>query len=305
LLEFYFKKKKKSEIRVRKMKILESQQTYMLTKQVQFLSHLHDRSKVPGFFIQLFLFLRFRGNLISLIKYLFIVVSSRLGILGKSRQGKLIIFIGLDGSGKSTLINSLSRRLKNGFVPLKFKYLGSKITLLQRIMRFARKKQNKDSNKKKLISIDRRPKLLRLFLTLYYAFEYLFRSIGEILFIKSQNNLVIYDRGFYDKLIIRDKDFDELYLKLLPKPDVVVFVTGETEKLWERKKEFPIDTYREMASSYENIAEILENRGIDVLRVNSVQNSEDQSANLVMDKINKIFKNYDENYYSRFYKDLF
>jgi hypothetical protein len=24
-----------------------------------------------------------------------------------------------------------------------------------------------------------------------------------------------------------------------------------------------------------------------------------------MDKINKIFKNYDENYYSRFYKDLF
>lgn len=63
---------------------------------------------------------------------------------------------------------------------------------------------------------------------------------------KLKNKTIISDRYYYDKVArmiyygILNKQFAKIYLKLLPKPDLVFFLDVSAKKAFERKKEYTI-----------------------------------------------------------------
>lgn len=142
---------------------------------------------------------------------------------------KLIVFIGVDGSGKTTLINKLREKspvfktqLYLGWNDYFFKWIGK----LNRRTNFSSEKARKLANR-----------------ILFYIFHLLlpFDFLARYLRAKSQAKygIIISDRyplpkkksGIYRKLSLSFTYF------LLPRPSMLFILDADPEKIWKRKKE--------------------------------------------------------------------
>lgn len=148
------------------------------------------------------------------------------------KKNKFIIFLGVDGSGKSTVIRELEKLLE---ISYRFHFCPIK-------------RYNFDNSK-----INNTPHTQKVYNTALSIIKILFLIIvfnyGYIVNIKSNLLLghVIADRYFYDLLIdkqryrikISDKLLDRL-IKLIPKPDYVVLIIGNPKELYLRKQEISL-----------------------------------------------------------------
>jgi thymidylate kinase len=145
----------------------------------------------------------------------------------------IIAFLGVDGSGKSSIILAISKNLK------KKKIDHSLFHLLPNFL--SRTKKNAISSPHKQIE---RSKLFSIIKLIYWLLK--FHFFFKINFF-NKSQIFIFDRYPHDVLIDptryrinRNLKIKKNILKLFPEPDLWIIMTGDSKKIWKRKKEIEL-----------------------------------------------------------------
>jgi thymidylate kinase len=197
-----------------------------------------------------------------------------------SQNSSIIVsFMGVDGSGKSTLIELLRKKLKNKFRKIKYIHLRPYLILLDK----STVQANPHKSKKTW------PILLNFFRILYWLIIYRFFFY---LFGNNSNQLIIFDRYAHDLMIdpIRYKfnlpiNIAKFILDLFPNPNLWIVVNAPIKVLEKRKKELPTKELKRQIRTYLNFAKQRKN-SIVVNTNNSVQSC----LSLIIKKINRLTK---------------
>lgn len=157
--------------------------------------------------------------------------------LFRNKHLDIIAFTGVDGSGKTTLINSLNDSLLVSLLYKSVTYRHTKPGYLPALSFFSPTKNKKPKPNRSLKKLST---LSASFYFLYYSIDYiLFRLL--MIFSFKRDALIIFDRYFFEFL------YQDVYEKLPSKlktlsnyfyqPDLSIFLIGDHELLAERKKE--------------------------------------------------------------------
>jgi thymidylate kinase len=166
-------------------------------------------------------------------------------------SGRFLVLIGPDGSGKSTVAEALQQSQTHLFQGTRcyhahFRNLPRLRDLAQLLGFKLSEETNSDQPAPQKISKEASigKKIKSFFSLIYYALDYvlgypiIFRSRG-------QGQLIIFDRYYYDYLIQRGMSlpdwFLNLVLRIIPKPDMVVYLKNNPEVIRARKPELSRD----------------------------------------------------------------
>ena len=178
----------------------------------------------------------------------------------------VISFMGVDGSGKSTLIELLRKKLKNKFKKIKYVHLRPYLILLDK----STVQANPHKTKKTW------PILLNFIRILYWLIIY---RLFFYLFANKPRQLIIFDRYADDLMIdpIRYKfnlpnRITKFILNFFPNPSLWIVLNAPIKVLEKRKKELPTKELKRQIRTYLNFAKQRKN-SIVVNTNNSVQSS--------------------------------
>ena len=187
----------------------------------------------------------------------------------------VISFMGVDGSGKSTLIELLRKKLKNKFKKIKYVHLRPYLILLDK----STVQANPHKTKKTW------PILLNFIRILYWLIIY---RLFFYLFANKPRQLIIFDRYADDLMIdpIRYKfnlpnKITKFILNFFPNPSLWIVLNAPIKELEKRKKELPTKELKKQIRIYLNFAKQRKN-SIVINTNNSVQSS----LSLIIKKIN-------------------
>jgi thymidylate kinase len=187
----------------------------------------------------------------------------------------VISFMGVDGSGKSTLIELLRKKLKNKFKKIKYVHLRPYLILLDK----STVQANPHKTKKTW------PILLNFIRILYWLIIY---RLFFYLFANKPRQLIIFDRYADDLMIdpIRYKfnlpnRITKFILNFFPNPSLWIVLNAPIKVLEKRKKELPTKELKKQIRIYLNFAKQRKN-SIVINTNNSVQSS----LSLIIKKIN-------------------
>jgi thymidylate kinase len=194
----------------------------------------------------------------------------------KESSSIVVSFMGVDGSGKSRLIDLLRKKLKNKFKKIKYIHLRPYLILLDKST-----VQSNPHNSKATW-----PMLLNFIRILYWLIVYRFFFH---LFANNPKQLIIFDRYAHDLMIdpIRYKfnlpnRITKFILNLFPNPNLWIVLNAPIKVLEKRKKELPTKELKRQIRTYLNFAKQRKN-SIVVNTNNSVQSC----LSLIIKKINR------------------
>jgi len=169
-----------------------------------------------------------------------------------------ICFIGIDGSGKSTLSRYLFEELKRRNYSVSYTWwLEGDNSLLRRLLRRIGKskhlnlKCNDNANSSKAVHKDKSitTKIFRVLYPRIVLLDYLRFGMVKAWLPKiiGRSKVIIFDRFVYDVIFALSREFDfpdakrerlfKLYSKLLPNPDLIFIIDVPPEVSYLRKKE--------------------------------------------------------------------
>lgn len=190
----------------------------------------------------------------------------------KNIRCKFVSFSGIDGAGKSTQIENLSRRMQEA---------GLRVQLIPFWDDVARLKGIRETSGHKLFKgekgvgspekpVNRRDKNVRSWMmTLIRLGLYLVDAVSLRIVVKralrSGADFVICDRYAYDELanLTLSNPLQRLYVKfimmLVPKPDISYFLDADPVQARARKPEYPVDFLILSRASYMTLSDLVGN----------------------------------------------
>ena len=207
-----------------------------------------------------------------------------------SQNSSIIVsFMGVDGSGKSTLIELLRKKLKNKFRKIKYIHLRPYLILLDKST-----VQSNPHNSKATWPI-----LLNFIRILYWLIIY---RLFFYLFANNSGQLIIFDRYAHDLMIdpIRykfnlPKGITNFILNLFPNPSLWIVLNTPIKVLEKRKKELPTKELKKQIRSYLNFAKRRKNSIV----VNTNQSIQ-SNLSLIIKKINSFNQDFKSNNMRKF-----
>ncbi len=184
-------------------------------------------------------------------------------------QGIFIAFTGLDGAGKTTVIERVKQRCAHMFMPGKIKTFYWRPYLLpplRKLMPFAGRYQtHKDHDD---IPLNRIALRRGKFFSLLYACKFLYYWLDFILgrwryqFSWSTGGMVLFDRYYYDHEVLPERfrfqapaQLMKWCRKLVPQPDIIFFLYTQPEIICARKQEFPAEEIFRQKNRYQLLLE--------------------------------------------------
>jgi len=171
----------------------------------------------------------------------------------KKKTSCVIAFMGVDGSGKSTIIDKLINKLSNRYKKIKYLHLRPYLFLIDK-RTVVNNPHNIKIRPSKLFSL-----LKIIWWLLVYNFFFFFNKNNE-------RQLIIFDRYAHDLLIdpLRyqfnlTKKLTRFILSFFPEPDIWIILTASVTKIEKRKKELPTNILKIQIKSYINFAKSKKN----------------------------------------------
>ena len=165
------------------------------------------------------------------------------------KQSTVICLIGVDGSGKSTLIELLSKRVEEFFDKLECTtqklYFGwtpflPTTTLISKIL-----KKKKYSIVKEMNKSEKTFSVVQELMLFYYYIEYLSKYLFTVFPQRFGKNVVLIDRYFYDMYVhysyAKNSKIFSFLMKWYPQPDYTFFLDVPVSVLDARKDEMTVE----------------------------------------------------------------
>ena len=167
---------------------------------------------------------------------------------------KKIAFLGPDGAGKSTAIDSFLSDVSSGFGHVKYIHLKVELDFARRQEQRA-KKINLKPHAKKPYSYSK-SSVKYLYLLLQYLLGTTYLNVRY-----SSKDLMVFDRYYHDILVDplrfrlqKIKFFESLIKTLLPTPDIIVIISANESIIFKRKQDLTLDEIKRQLSEYAKIA---------------------------------------------------
>ncbi|MCK4592406.1 hypothetical protein KAT63_03125 [Candidatus Parcubacteria bacterium] len=202
-------------------------------------------------------------------------------IFGNFPPGKKVkvVFIGVDGSGKSSAIVELKKKIK--CLKVAVEYMGWKnfkifpIAIYESVTK-PKKNPYLDNSRK-----------IKKFGFFSLAIFYLELHIRYFKLIISNKNIIIFDRFFYDRLIRAKNNFlYKLFYCLTPKVNLIFYLTASPEILYQRKPEISIINIKQVQDAFER-----KKNDINYISIDTSKYSQEEIAKRVTEKIFKCLPN--------------
>ena len=156
------------------------------------------------------------------------------------KKTKILSVTGVDGSGKTTLINEVSNEYKRHNLKVKVLYFGALgsfflpikwLFYLKKIFISKKNKVEKSSNNKTESNVSK-------YLQFFLFFEYSFRSLVILYYRLCNVDIIILDRHWID-LLRSDINFQLLFkFRKLVNADKIFMIKGDTKEFYSRKGEY-------------------------------------------------------------------
>ncbi len=188
--------------------------------------------------------------------------------------GRMIVILGPDGVGKSTVAEKVADSLSAAFSDTHVLHLRPMMT--PPLSRFIRGRSN--ANTVKTVGVrDREPTALpSLVRVLYYGFDYVFGYWFKIRPLLARGSLIVFDRYFFDYFVDKDQKsvkLPESFLRslfvLFPKPAFTIVLDADPALVHERRSDLPISEierqnvgYARLANQYKNFTIVNANHDI-------------------------------------------
>ena len=203
--------------------------------------------------------------------------------------GVFIVLLGVDGAGKTTIAEELKNRSTVAY--RKIEHYHSRARVLKDISQiksdgFPVDVTNPHGNKRRVGMI------VSIIKFGYYFLDFM---IGNIIITKAKikSSLVIVERYYYDYLIDKVRynlnlsdTFLRFFLKFIKKPDVIYVLTGDSQKLYERKREITVEEIDEQKRKF---AEVFE-KNHKVIFIDTTALSIDECVEIILKKNNDIMR---------------
>jgi len=174
-------------------------------------------------------------------------------------SGVFIVFLGPDGSGKSTIANEVLKILKGGF--RKTWHFHWRPGILPSLGRKKRLSSNKNTTNAPVPSTTFKYGVgLSLARFFYYFADFALGSV-KITLARMQTTLVVSERYYYDHFVHPEryafkipKWVFRIGLVAIRKPDLVIVLENDPRIIWERKKELPLEEITRQLDLYKKFA---------------------------------------------------
>lgn len=208
--------------------------------------------------------------------------------------GIFIVLIGPDGSGKTTISNSIleSEGIKKLF-QIKSYFHGrfSKIPELKKMIPFVKTKTNKktiNDTGTNTFSSKEASFLKALIYPIYYSLDFF---LGHFIIrrVRAYYCIAISDRYFYDYWIQKRYNKCPRWLlaligKCIPKPDITIYLKNFPEVISSRKKDLPIEEIKRQAKVCEDVIKKFPN-GIIIETSNTVETVVKEIEEIILDVV--------------------
>jgi len=182
--------------------------------------------------------------------------------------GLLVVVLSPDGGGKSSMCKSILEKLLGLF--RKTNYFHWRPGVLPQIRTlFGKSKLESEFVFSNPHSPKKRSKITSFFRWLYYTLDYFIGYYLKIFPMKIKTTAIVMDRYYYDIIVdpIRygfnlPQWLLKLPLKIIPKPDLTIYLDNEPEELYKRKQELPVEELRRQVNAWRKFIPSLPNARI-------------------------------------------
>ncbi len=201
----------------------------------------------------------------GVIEHLHIEIRRRI-----SPKKQMIVIIGPDGSGKSTVANQLQDIICEIFKwdKKKMRTLHFRPNLLPNIQKLVTFWRSTDTSGDFANPHRAKPSnfVISLFRLFYYFLDYTFGYLVKVYPLLGKLNIILFDRYYYDFIIDPSRSriklprfIPMLLLKLIPKPTLTVLIDNDVDTILHRKQELPVPEIERQIAEYRSLIKYLPN----------------------------------------------
>jgi thymidylate kinase len=223
-------------------------------------------------------------NNFSLLSFIHNKITRKLKRIG-NKEDLFVLFIGVDGSGKTLLVSELNKVLsKGGIFPLP-KYLGVKNSKVFKVSSLltSNKSRTKVSHGSRIGKKSKLDLFKKLQITLFWL-EYNLRIFVQIkIRPTSAKSVNLIDRSYLDLLFYHKNNFARLlFLRYSFKPTHLIYLTGESSEIYERKQEGSRDLHENRVTFYNSLYNDIPMKKT---KIDTVKNSPITCTHMILDFI--------------------
>jgi thymidylate kinase len=197
----------------------------------------------------------FLNNPFQTINYYFFEVYRTLNRIMRP-SGLFVVFLGPDGSGKSTVIEEVETKLAPYFSKITRKHL------LPRFLKLKRKSISQNDNVSNPHAKPPRGALASILKILYWCCDNITYYFWRLIPLKVRSTFIIFDRYYLD-LLVDPKRYRyggsqfiaKLIYRFVPKPDMIIILDAPSEILYSRKKEVSMEEIESQRKRYKGLTE--------------------------------------------------